>query len=93
MKSRARPSQRLEARINPTEKSLLERAAHLEGRTITDFVVSRAVEDAKRIIQEHDSMVLTERNQRAFVDALLTPPTPAPALKAAFKSYAKRFGR
>lgn len=37
---------RLEARITPEVHALLKRAAELQGRTLTDFVVSAAQEAA-----------------------------------------------
>lgn len=79
--------------MNSREKSLLVRAADLEGRSITDFVVSSALEDAKRVIREHALIVLNERDQRTFVNALLRPPAPHERLRAAYQKYVKDFPR
>src|ERR1035438_7965494 len=43
-----RRDQRLEARITPDQKELIERAACVQGRTVTDFVVSALQEAAKQ---------------------------------------------
>jgi len=45
---------RLEARITPELQALLKRAAELEGRSLSDFVMTAARQAAeKRVEQEH----------------------------------------
>lgn len=75
---------RLEARINPEVYALLKRAAELQGRTLTDFVVSAAQEAAYRAIEQTETIRLSLADQERFTHALLTPPNPAPALQRAF---------
>jgi uncharacterized protein (DUF1778 family) len=65
---------RLELRTTEAQKRLIEKAAELQGRTMTDFVVSTAYESAKRVIQEHETLVLGARDRAVFVAALLNPP-------------------
>jgi uncharacterized protein (DUF1778 family) len=67
-------SERLEARITTDQKALIQRAAELEGRSVTDYVVSSVQDAAKRTVEAHDLMVLSAAESRAFVDALLDPP-------------------
>ena len=74
---------RLEARISTDLHTLLKRAAEIEGRTMTDFVVSAVQEAAQRAIEQAEVMRLTLADQECFVQALLTPPQAAPALKRA----------
>lgn len=77
------PTARLEARITPDLHALLKRAAEIEGRTMTDFVVA-AVQDAARRAIEHAEVVrLSLADQECFAQALLTPPAPTPALERA----------
>lgn len=45
--------ERLEARISPEQKALLERAAALEGRSLTDFVVASAQAAAHETIRRY----------------------------------------
>lgn len=66
--------ERLEARITADQKALIQRAAELEGRSVTDYVVSSVQDAAKRTVEAHDLMVLSAAASRAFVDALLDPP-------------------
>ena len=66
--------ERLEARITTDQKALIQRAAELEGRSVTDYVVSSVQDAARRTVEAHDLMVLSATESRAFVDALLDPP-------------------
>lgn len=74
---------RLEVRVSNDIKVLCQRAAKLQGRTLTDFVVHTVVEAAKRTIHESEFMELTLRDRTAFVEALLNPPTPNTKLRKA----------
>ena len=78
---------RLEARITPETKALFQKAANLEGRTLTDFVVASVQAEANRVIQKHQILKLSVEDSEAFVDALLNPPKPNDALKAAALRY------
>lgn len=65
--------ERLETRVTADQKSLIERAAALQGRTVTDFVLSSVQEAARRAIEEHQRLNLSVRDSEAFVEALLNP--------------------
>ncbi|MGE0315901.1 MAG: DUF1778 domain-containing protein [Lautropia sp.] len=85
-------SERLEARINSMQKDLLTQAAALEGRTVTDFVVSHACDAALQTIREHEAIALTRRDQEAFAQALLAPAEPTDALRRAFARHRELLG-
>lgn len=78
---------RLEARISPEIKALLQKAADLEGRTLTDFVIASVQAEAYRVIEQHQRLKLNVEDSEAFVDALLNSPKPNDAMKAAAKRY------
>jgi uncharacterized protein (DUF1778 family) len=80
-------SERVEARVTPEQKKLLERAAALEGRSLTDFVLSSAQGAAAETISRHELLKLTPDDQDVFVQALLKPPAPNKALRAAAARY------
>ena len=80
-------SERVEARVTPEQKKLLERAAALEGRSLTDFVVSSAQTAAADTISRHELLKLTPDDQEVFVAALLNPPAPSKTLRAAAARY------
>ena len=75
---------RLEARISPELHSMLKRAAELQGRTLTDFVVSAVQDAAQRAIEQATVIRLSLADQECFAQTLLSPPEPTPALKRAF---------
>ena len=65
--------ERLETRVTAAQKSLIQRAAALEGRSVTDFVLTSLQDAARRAIDEHQRLDLSIRDSEAFVDALLDP--------------------
>lgn len=80
-------SERLEARITAEQKVQLSRAAELQGRSLTDFVVSSAQDAARETIREHESMTLSERDRQTFVAALLEDAEPGERLRHAADRY------
>ena len=74
---------RLEARIAPDALEIVRRAAELEGRSVSDFVVTAAREAARRTIEDNQLLRLSAGDQRRFVDLLLDPPEPTDALRRA----------
>src|SRR6188472_4444333 len=70
---------RLEARLPTEVMAMLKRAAEIEGRTLTDFVVAAAHAAAKRTIEETEVVRLSVEDSRRFADALLNPPEPTSA--------------
>jgi uncharacterized protein (DUF1778 family) len=75
---------RLEARISADLHAMLKRAAELQGRTMTDFVVAAVQDAAQRAIEQAGVIRLSLADQECFAQALLSPPQPAPALERAF---------
>jgi len=75
---------RLEARISTDLHAMLKRAAEIQGRTITDFVVSAVQLAAQEAIETAEVIRLSLADQECFSQALLSPPRPKPALKRAF---------
>lgn len=74
---------RLEARITPDLQGLLKRAAELEGRTLTEFVVDAARRAAEQRIEQEQVIRLSLADQRAFAEAILDPAPPTPAFERA----------
>jgi uncharacterized protein (DUF1778 family) len=81
---------RFDARLDEDQKTLIQRAADLEGRTMTDFVLHSARVAAERTIQDRAIMILSARDTEAFVNAILNPPEPGPVLRAAARAYKNR---
>jgi len=81
--------ERLEARISPAQKRILERAASMRGATLTDFVLASAQEAAVKTIKEFEILSLCNEAREVFVKALINPPAPNKALRAAAARYKK----
>jgi uncharacterized protein (DUF1778 family) len=75
---------RLEARISTDLHGMLKRAAEIQGRTMTDFVVAAVQAAAQHAIEEAEVIRFSRADQERFAQALLSPPPPAPALERAF---------
>ncbi|WP_083858733.1 DUF1778 domain-containing protein [Methylocystis sp. SC2] len=67
--------------------ALVKRAAEIQGRSVSDFVVSAAQEAAHRAIEETEIIRLPVAGQRAFADAILKPSAPSEGLKRALASH------
>ena len=80
---------RIEARITPAELAVVRRAAEIQGRTLSDFVVAAAREAAHRTIEEAHLIRLSVEDQERFIELLLDPPAPVAALERAKRAHAK----
>ena len=84
--------QRLETRVTAEQKTLIERAAALQGRTVTDFVLTSVQEAARRAIEEHQQLELSVRDSQAFVEALLRPRPVNARLRQTIRRYRQLTG-
>jgi uncharacterized protein (DUF1778 family) len=85
-------AQRLEARVTAEQKTLIERAAALQGRTVTDFVLTSVQDAARRAIEEHQRLELSLRDSEAFVEALLNPTPVNDRLRDTVRRYREATG-
>ena len=76
-------STRLEARVSPDALAVLKRAAEIQGRSLSDFVVAAAQEAAEKTIAETQIIRLSVADQRLLAQTLLDPPEPNDALRRA----------
>lgn len=80
---------RVEARIAPDALAVVRRAAELQGRSVSDFLVAAALKDAHRTIEDAQIIRLSVDDQRRFADLLLSPPPLAPAMKRALEARSR----
>ena len=85
-------SARLDARVSPKEKDLIEAAASLRGISVTDFLRTTVTDAAQRVIRESEVLTLAERSRTIFVEALLNPPKPNAAALAAARRFKREVG-
>ena len=84
--------ERLETRVTADQKALIERAAALQGRTVTDFVLTSVQEAARRAIEEHQRLDLSVRDSEAFIEALLNPQPVNDRLRDTVRRYRRVTG-
>ena len=82
--------ERVQLRLDGRSKKKLERAAAFSGKTVTDFVLSHALDAADRVLAEHEVITLSDADWDVFFDALINPPEPNENLKRAFRRYRER---
>jgi len=89
---RAMPNrvERLGFRLDEETKDLIERAAHLSRRKVSDFCVTALTDTARRTIAEHDTLVLSDRDRDVFFDAMINPPAPSKRLLRALAEHKRR---
>lgn len=85
-------TERLEARIKIEQKQLFERAAALQGRSVTDFVLASAEEAAVRTIQNYELIQISGRDRDFFVESVLNARAPSKKLRDAAARYKTSMG-
>lgn len=84
--------ERLETRVTSDQKRLIEHAAALQGRTVTDFVLTSVQEAARRAIEEHQHLALSVRDSQAFVKGLTEPQPVNNRLRETVRRYREKTG-
>jgi uncharacterized protein (DUF1778 family) len=74
-------SARINLRTSPEAKALIERAAALMGTTVSGFMMQNAYEAAQRLLAQHETITLSDRDRDTFLAALENPPEPTEALR------------
>ena len=80
---------RLEARIPRHIYDTMQRAAQLQGLSLTAYLIATAGEDAKRVVAEAEILRLSREDQVRFAEALLAPPLPNERLARAARRHAE----
>lgn len=83
---------RLEFRLDETTRGLIERAAQLERRTVSDYCFTAIVEAVRRTIAKHEALNLSERDRAAFFEAMINPPEANKGLACALAEHGRRVG-
>jgi uncharacterized protein (DUF1778 family) len=78
---------RIEARIAPESLAAVKRAAEIQGRSVSDFVVVAALDAAERTIKEAQIIQCSLADQVRIFDLLTQPPVPSEALERAFIAH------
>ncbi len=73
-------SARINLRTSPQAKALIERAAALTGATVSSFISQTMFEASSRIVNQAETITLSQEAFEAFIDSCENPPEPTPAL-------------
>jgi uncharacterized protein (DUF1778 family) len=83
----SRKEERLDVRLRKDAKVQIANAAALSHQTLSEFVVSVALERAQEVIERAKVIVLNEQQASRFLDALASPPSPNDKLIKAAEQY------
>lgn len=72
---------RMELKTTDDLKQMLSKAASLSGLDVSAFVLSSAEERARAVIEHHDSLSLSVKEQERFLAVLSNPPKATAKLK------------
>jgi uncharacterized protein (DUF1778 family) len=79
---------RLDTRLSKEQKEFFEYAANIGGyKTLTEFVITSVQSNAEKIIEKHDRILASKKDEKVFFDELLNPTKPNKALKEATFRY------
>jgi len=79
---------RFDARLPKKQKELFEYASKLAGfRSLTDFILRTVQEKAEEIVEEHNQIITSQKDQEIFFDLVFKDIKPNKKLKSAFIEY------
>jgi len=78
---------RLSMRIDVSAKIRLERAAAYTQKSVSEYVITRALEAAETDITTHEKVILPEMIWDKFFNALQKPPKQNATMKALLKEH------
>ena len=87
--SRELKNERIELRVAPSAKLVIQRAMAVSGLTAGDL----AYEGAKRVLDDHERMVLVGADRDAFLTAVMAPPEPNEKLIAVLRRHRAVVGK
>ncbi len=79
MSTQKRVSQ-IDLKVSLDQKELLERAATLKGLSLSAYLLSCSLEAAQTDIAATEHLVLSDIDRDLFLQLMLDPPSPEPAL-------------
>ncbi|WP_372756001.1 DUF1778 domain-containing protein [Labilibaculum sp.] len=88
MKTAHLKQSRFELRISQDEKRVFERASKISGhKTLASFVTSIVKKRAKEIIDDHEKILVSEKDKEIFFNTILANNEPNEKLMQAAKKY------
>ena len=79
--------QRIEIRIRPKDKAVLEKAASTFGLSLSAFMLSNSLKAAQEGASAQNRITLSEKEWNHFMQVMENPPRPNKALRAAARRH------
>ena len=84
--------ERLDLRLAAEAKGQIEKAAALQGRSVSDFVVAAALTQAAEVIEQQMVLKLCLEDSSALADTFVYEPEPSKKAMEAAERYRKKMG-
>ncbi len=82
---------RLDLRITQEQKEILERAAALRGVSLSAYTLLHLLPIAREEVDNHERLVLSNRDRELFMSTMENPPQLKGKLKAALQKYREKY--
>jgi uncharacterized protein (DUF1778 family) len=89
---KSKSAARLDVRLRSDNKALIEEAATLSGKTMSEYVVSTLVQQSTEVLQRHRHVQLSDQDRDQFLALLDASDEPSPALTQAARRYKRILG-
>ena len=76
---------RIDLRVDDENKNLLEKAAQLNGLSLSSYITSICIRQAKLDIKQNESLYLSQEDMNLVYELLENAPEPNKALKELFR--------
>jgi uncharacterized protein (DUF1778 family) len=80
---------RLDFRVSPEHKTLIQQAASAQGQTVSKFAIATLLKAAAEALQNETARALSARDSQTFLALITKPAKPNTALAAAATRYKK----
>ena len=87
-----KPKTRLDFRLDVDSKEVITQAAHVSGKSLSEFAVSSLVQSAQEVLEKHQTITFSNRDFDAFLEAIDSEEGPNEALKQAAERYKRHSG-
>lgn len=91
-KKSRKSSARFDVRLRSDNNALIEEAATLSGKTISEYVVSTLVQQSTEVLKRHRHIQLSDRDREQFLVLLDASDEPNTSLSQAARKYKRIVG-
>jgi uncharacterized protein (DUF1778 family) len=82
---------RIDLRVTPEQKQLLEQAASIKGISLSAYTLSYLLDIAQKDITNYEKLVLSNEDRDLLLSVIENPPPLQGKLKMAIKKYRQKY--